>query len=133
MGIDAIRSTTAVDISSLALSQSSSAAKSADKTETAPAQKGGGARPAGGGAVPAAASTSTSSSSSSAKIYNKRDTNKDGTVSYQEALLYALKNPTDETQVQPETAASQLQTGLRSYQQNQQANEPVSDSGLFSV
>jgi hypothetical protein len=43
-----------------------------------------------GGAKPAAAS---SSSSSSTKTYDKKDTNKDGTVSAYEELVYDMKHP----------------------------------------
>ncbi len=43
-----------------------------------------------GGAKPAAAGAS---SASSTKTYDKKDLNKDGTVSAYEELVYAMKNP----------------------------------------
>jgi len=51
-----------------------------------------GAPPAGGGASKAGAS-SGASSSSSAKVYDAKDANKDGTVSFQEEIEYDLKHP----------------------------------------
>ncbi len=50
--------------------------------------------PPPGGAPPGGAkqSSNTSSSSSSNKVYDKKDTNKDGTVSMQEELAYSLKH-----------------------------------------
>ena len=57
------------------------------------AQGGGGKPPTGGGGAPPAASGSSGSSSDSSKVYDPRDTNKDGTVSVQEAMPYAMKHP----------------------------------------
>jgi hypothetical protein len=59
-----------------------------------------GGRPAGmpGGGPPAGGAGKTSgagSSSSSNKTYDKKDTNKDGTVSTMEEIAYDLKNPGD--------------------------------------
>jgi hypothetical protein len=57
-------------------------------------QPGGaqGVPPAGGGASKAGASGGASSSSS-AKVYDAKDANKDGTVSYQEEIEYDFKHP----------------------------------------
>jgi hypothetical protein len=52
----------------------------------------GGTPPAGGGA-PKAGASGGSSSSSSAKVYDAKDANKDGTVSFQEEIEYDLKHP----------------------------------------
>ena len=52
-----------------------------------------GAPPVAGGGGGQASGTSSSSSSSSTKSYEKADTNKDGTVSEVEQLLYSLKHP----------------------------------------
>ncbi len=107
-------------ISNVTTIQSQSASESATTSKAAP-QKAGGPPPAGkGGAKPAATSESSSSdsSTSTAKIYDKRDTNQDGSVSYEEELLYALKNSTEEAAA----STSQKQAGLNAYQQSQQAN-----------
>jgi len=159
MAIQAINSSTS-SIDLIALAQAKAAAKAAAaasaaasttvtataaaSTDTvqasqpaAAAQKTGGKPPAGaGGPKPAEASGSTgSTSSSAAKIYDKRDTNQDGVVSYQEELLFSVAHPTDETQSsQASTSASQLQSGLKAYQQVQQANDSTSlTSPLFAI
>ena len=54
-------------------------------------QRGAGGAPPGGGKQ----SSSTSESSNSTKSYDKRDLNKDGTVSAEEELLYDLKHPAE--------------------------------------
>jgi hypothetical protein len=73
-----------------------------DQTENANQMKKmgggkGGPPPAGGmppsGGAPKSVTASGSSSSSSGKVYDKRDANKDGTVSYQEQFDYDLKHP----------------------------------------
>ncbi len=51
---------------------------------------GHGGHPAGGGS---AASSSSSTSSSSSVTYDPRDTNKDGKVSAEEALVYSIAHP----------------------------------------
>jgi hypothetical protein len=61
----------------------------------------------------------SSSNSSTAKIYDRRDEDQDGTVTYQEALLYSLKHPPEETEVEPAVTPSQMQAGLNSYKQNE--------------
>jgi hypothetical protein len=55
----------------------------------------GGAPPAGGGA-PKAGASGGSSSSNDTKVYDPADTNKDGTVSFQEQMQYDLKHPEKE-------------------------------------
>lgn len=121
MGIQSISSSSALDLTSLLQSQSTGASTSAS-------QKPAGAPSAGGGGSTQAASSSSSSSSSSAKIYDVKDTNKDGVVSYMEELLYSMENPTveAETNDQPAVSSSQMQSGLSAYQQNQQSNDKSS-------
>ena len=61
-----------------------------------PAGMPGGGPPSGGSpAGGAGKSSGAGSSSSSNKTYDKKDTNKDGTVSAMEELAYDLKNPGD--------------------------------------
>jgi hypothetical protein len=156
MAIQAISSSTSsIDLIALAQAKAAANAKaaaaasiaaSASTTATdqasqpvAAAQKTEGKPPAGaGGPKPAETGASTGSKSSSAtKIYDKRDTNQDGVVSYQEELLYSVAHPTDETQSsQSSTPTSQLQSGLKAYQQEQQANTSGSTSltsPLFAI
>jgi len=115
MEIQAISST----VATLAQSQSTSAGASASKASQSAPPKAGGTPPA---KPPAAASESSSSSSSSTdKIYDKRDADQDGIVSYQEQLLYSLKHPTDETESEATVSASQTQAGLSAYKQAQKA------------
>jgi hypothetical protein len=123
MEIQAVSSVTTIS----SLSQLANESASTSKTSQPDTQKAGKAPPPGGkggGITPAATSENSNngSSSSTTKIYDKRDTNQDGIVSYQEELLYSLKNPMDESQDQSTVSASQKQTGLNAYQQNQPKN-----------
>lgn len=113
MEIQAISSTAAT----LAQSQSTSAGASASKASQSAPPKAGGTPPA----KPPAAASESSSSSSTDKIYDKRDADQDGIVSYQEQLLYSLKHPTDETESEATVSASQTQAGLSAYKQAQKA------------
>lgn len=76
--------------------------------------RAGGARGAGGpprgGGRPGGAENSSSSkkASSSSTIYDKRDTNQDGTVSPMEELAYDLKHPGDATQSSTSSALGGL-------------------------
>jgi len=130
MGIQAISSSTArMDWPATPQTQSSdpsAADNAAARTSTdAPANtKIKGAAPSRGpGPAPAKSSSGTASSANSAKIYDKRDANQDGTVSYQEAMLYALKHPADETESQTTVSNSQLQNGLSAYRQSQETGK----------
>ena len=67
----------------------------------------GGPSPSGG-MPPGGSSKSASGSQSSSKVYDVRDTNKDGTVSYQEQLDYDLKHPQE---ADSSTDAQQSSTG----------------------
>ncbi len=120
-------------VATLAQSQSASENASASKTNQPAAQKTGGSPPPGGAKPVAANESSNSSSSSAAKIYDKRDADQDGTVSYQEELLYSLKHPTEEAQEEAAVSLSQVQVGLNAYQQNQKANDTSKSLSLFSV
>ncbi|MEI7846871.1 MAG: hypothetical protein WCK35_13805 [Chloroflexota bacterium] len=122
MGIEAISSIKAVDLSSLAQTQATTASTTAAKSSQTSTQKTQGTPPAPAGGTGKAAASSTSSTST-AKIYEAADTNKDGVVSFQEELLYSISHPTDETEKMAETSSSQLQSGLKSYkEQNQETS-----------
>ena len=69
-------------------SENETALKKKDAKSAPPA---GGPPPSGG--AQKAAGGSGSSSASSAKVYDKKDANKDGTVSYQEEMVYDQKHP----------------------------------------
>jgi hypothetical protein len=63
--------------------------KIGEEMQARAAQSGG--KPPAGGAPPSGGASGGSSSSS--KVYDPRDTNKDGTVSSEEAFTYALTHP----------------------------------------
>jgi hypothetical protein len=85
MAISAVSGSTNLD--------NSLTAQAALKTAVPPKPAGGSGKPSGASAPASASSASgTSSASSNNKIYDKRDTNKDGTVSYEEAMQYAFKH-----------------------------------------
>ena len=95
-------------------------------------QKTGGTPPAGGGTKPAASSAAAESSSSASKIYDARDANKDGKVSFMEELLYTLQNPTEDKQDDSSSLLTSLlqQNGLNTYQQGE-ADSSASLSSLL--
>ena len=120
MEIQAISSTTTA---TLAKTQPTSESDATNKASQPAAPKAGGSPPAGGGAKPAASSDSSASGTSSTeKVYDKRDADQDGVVSYQEELLYSLKHPPEETETQSTASTSQVKAGLSAYQQSQQAS-----------
>jgi hypothetical protein len=134
MGIQAIGGSSMVDLTSRA--QSAANASANKSAPSAPAKTGGTPPPSGGGgAKPAGASStsSTSSSTSSNKIYDKRDLNQDGTVTYEEMMQYALQHSSEESQDQSTVSTSQMQSGLNAYKQNQQANDSSTSSLLTSA
>jgi exo-beta-1,3-glucanase (GH17 family) len=105
MGIQAVSATASVDL--LAQAQLTSSAS--------------GTKPAGG-AAPSGGAKSSSSSSSTSKVYDVRDTNQDGTVSFQEQIAYDLK------QVEQNDKSS------ATYNQQGQTNSNVEDlAGKISV
>lgn len=112
-------------ISSVTPVQSQSASESTTTTQAAP-QKAGGPPPAGG--TNPTSTSESSSDSATAKIYDKRDTNQDGIVSYEEELLYALTHLTEETQKQSTASISQTQAGLNAYQQSGQTGTQSQNS-----
>jgi hypothetical protein len=99
MEISAISSSAAYDPTVAAQSQSGASAQSVKGAgrgpRGAPPAGGGGAPPAGG-AAKAESSSKTSSSSSTTKIYDKRDTDKDGKVSNEEQIQYELQHSSEE-------------------------------------
>ena len=117
MGIQAISGVSTVDWSALKEAQSSSSASATG--QAAPAKGGGGAPPAGGGGKAASASGTESSSGSSAQIYDPRDTNKDGVVSYEEAMMYAIQHP-EAAEEESTTQTTPLQAGVNAYKQGNQ-------------
>lgn len=87
--------------------------KTMSQRPAASAQRSGGARgaPAGESASGGAGkSGSASGSSSSSQVYDEKDTNKDGEVSWQEELAYSLKHPA-ETEEDSGTAKTDSNTG----------------------
>jgi hypothetical protein len=122
MGIQAVHSSTAVDLTTQVQTQKARANAAVNQGSQIAPKKTGGSPPPGGGDAKPASPSSSSSGSSSAKIYAKQDTNQDGIVSQQELLQYSLKHPAEETENQSSVSTSQLQTGLKAYQQDQQAN-----------
>ena len=137
MSIQAIRSSAAID--QLAMAQSASATAATSKIGQTTPQKAGGAPPpgGGGGVKPAAGGTTGSSSTSNAstpKIYDEKDTDRDGVVSNMEALMYTLKQTAEETESQPVVSTSQMQSGLSAYQQQGQgANSTLTSLRDFAV
>ncbi|MCE1253912.1 MAG: EF-hand domain-containing protein [Anaerolineae bacterium] len=105
-------------LKNLSLTQSSSSSTEATGG-TRPAGGGGG----GGGGVSA---TSSGSSGSSVQIYDVRDTNKDGTVSYEEILAYQLTHPAEAQQSQNETFDYLAKYAAGNYQQNQTSSSTSS-------
>jgi hypothetical protein len=108
-------------------SASTDAAAAAQSAAAAKTQSAAG----GGTAVAAGASASSSSSSSSSSSteslkYDKRDTNKDGVVSSEEALAYELKHPNEAKDDKSSASASQKQSALNAYQQNQKSSRILS-------
>ncbi|MEI6291783.1 MAG: hypothetical protein WCP19_15285 [Chloroflexota bacterium] len=88
------------------------------------------APPMGAGPKPVEA-VESSSSSSQARIYDKRDANQDGTVSYQEAITYTY-NQTQEASQEAAVTPNQVQTVLNAYQQNLSSGS-TNSSRIFSI
>ncbi|MCX6078633.1 MAG: hypothetical protein NTW32_03785 [Chloroflexi bacterium] len=145
MGIQAIGNSTSVDLSTMARSRSATTTAASTSTTSGTesqvaTQNTGVAPPAKVGGVAKPVETSVSSSSTNGtsslsldKIYDKRDANQDGTVSYQEELLFSLKQTTSETQNQAAVTTNQIQAGLNAYKQGQQANSTSLSSPLFAI
>jgi Ca2+-binding EF-hand superfamily protein len=95
------------------LSTSNSSSSSSSTSANGGMMSMGGAGGAGG-----AGGVTSSGSSGSATIYDVRDTNKDGSVSYEEALAYKLANPTEETSSTETTLNNFMKQFNMYYQQN---------------
>jgi hypothetical protein len=101
-----------------------------DQTENANQMKKmgagkGGTPPSGGSGGTPKASGGGSASSSDNKVYDKRDANKDGTVSSAEQLKYDLKHPEE---AQKAKASEQQSSGY-----TQSGGLASGSQGLFSV
>ncbi len=68
---------------------------SISKADIEAAVKSGVVKPPPGGRAPAGAGGPPPGCGAASKSYDAADTNKDGTVSAQEALVYSIKNPSD--------------------------------------
>ncbi len=114
----AVKQLEAIESGSSTASTSSTAAahsSAATKTQSTAVASGG------------SASSSSSSSSSTASLkYDKRDTNKDGVASAEEALSYDLKHPNEAKDDQSSASASQIQTAMKAYLQNQKSSRILS-------
>lgn len=98
------------------------------------APPGGGPPPGGkGGAGKAGAASSGGSSSSSTKVYDKKDTNKDGVVSFQEELVYELKHPVESTQSQSADSSAKLSTGTQYNQQGGLNNKSNNTQSMINL
>jgi hypothetical protein len=123
----AIKQLQAVDNSiSSASTSDATAVQSSAAAKPQPAAGGGGAGGGGAGKASSAGNTSSSSSSTESLKYDKQDTNKDGVVSPEEALAYELKHPNEAKDDQSSASASQTQTALKAYQQNQKSSRILS-------
>jgi len=98
-------------------------------------QKTGGMPPAGGSTKSAASSSADESSSSASKVYDPRDANQDGTVSFMEKLMYSLQNPTEEKQDDSSSWLTNLlqQNGLNTYQQDEEDSSASLSSLLLKA
>ena len=98
MGISAVSGSTSLNAAytAQAVLKKPVIAENADAGSGKPAGGTRGAPPAGGGGKASGAGGAGGASDNS-KIYDVRDTNKDGVVSAEEALQYALQHPGEET------------------------------------
>jgi hypothetical protein len=117
MSIQAVSGISTVDWSAIKEAQSSAGSTAAG--QAAPPIGGGGAPPAGSGGKASSSSETESSSSSSAQIYDPRDSNKDGVVSYEEAMMYSIQHP-EMAEEESTTRSTPLQAGLNAYKQGAQ-------------
>ncbi len=137
MSIQAIGSSPVVDLKAAATLRARSTAEStntsATENTTAPQKPGGAPPPKVGGAPKPVESTSSASTLTTAKIVDKRDANQDGVVSYQEELLFSLKQASSENQNQAAVTTNQVQAGLNAYKQGQQVDSTTLSSTLFAI
>jgi hypothetical protein len=115
MEIQAVQRWTALDTTTRAQSTQENQAASGAQNGAKPSGGVGGKPPAGGAAPSGGTqkSSSSSDSTSSNKVYDKKDTNKDGTVSYAEEMAYAVNHPdeSDETRSTDSNQSSYDQSG----------------------
>lgn len=138
MAIQAIGSSTTVDMSASLRARTTAETTSTNTTDgVTPPQKPGGAPPpkVGGKGKPAESGQSASNTTKLAtdKIYDKRDDNQDGVVSYQEELLFSLKQASSQNQNQAAATTNQIQAGLNAYKQGQQADSTALSSTIFAI
>ena len=111
--------------------------KIGEEMQARSAQSGG--KPPAGGAPPSGGASGGSSSSS--KVYDSRDTNKDGTVSSQEAFTYSLTHPgssqgsgkTDSVKSAVDDLLNQVKTGTKYGSQGTLNATTGGTESLFSV
>jgi hypothetical protein len=103
-----------------------------DEAENATQMKkmGGGkdGPPPSGGMPPGGASKAAGGSQSSSKVYDSRDTNKDGTVSYQEQLDYDLKHPQE-----ADSATDAQQSSTRYNRQGSASTASAAQKSMFDM
>lgn len=137
MSIQAIGSSTAVDLKATATFRARSTAEStttsATENATVPQKSGAAPPPKVSGVAKPVESTSSASTLTTDKIVDKRDANQDGAVSYQEELLYSLKQASSENQNQAAVTTNQVQVGLNAYKQGQQVDSTTLSSTLFAI
>lgn len=111
--------------------------KIGEEMQARSAQSGG--KPPAGGAPPSGGASGGSSSSS--KVYDPRDTNKDGTVSAQEAYTYSLTHPgksegskeTDKVKSAIDDLLNQVDKGTKYGSQGNLNNTTNGTESLFSL
>ena len=84
--------------------------------------------PGGGGGGGGGAAASSGSSSSDTKVYDPRDTNKDGTVSSQEEAVYSAKHP-DATASQKSESTDKVKSAVNAMMNSLQANTKYNSQG----
>jgi hypothetical protein len=114
MTISSIQGTTSI-YSGVSAQETQAASGAQPRAKPAGGMKG---KPPAGGAAQSASSTESTSESN--KVYDKKDTNKDGTVSSAEELEYKLQHP--------EESSESSQT---TYNQNGKAQSQTGQSGTL--
>jgi hypothetical protein len=122
MGIQAISSGTSIDLSIYTQLSTNNNSKSSGGT---------GGMPQAGASQAAASGTDNSTDTS--KIYDKRDTNQDGTVSSLEALQYVIKHPGEETDQKGSDLINKSQSEATYNQQGNASNNTVGLQSTFSI
>jgi hypothetical protein len=102
----------------------------AQRGKDPPPSGGGGGMPGGGAGK--SASSSNSASPNSNKVYDKKDTNKDGVVSAQEELEYALKHP-DQAENDAAKASSSANTNAQEFDSGRKSADTDTKLGQGQV